>query len=192
VVVLWTRKAHFQNVQPPGFETKAAAANLNGLTGAPTTPKGSQRYREYITKPPIHRPSGRYVFFNTYSIDISMWFPCFENTRLTCHVDTSLTLPSECSRGCVKFVFYPKSACKVWGHHIHTLPPGLGLEKIRKWLVYTISWCICKLCKYTSLSIYTTMRAPSAPVVVYIQTAVYLGSLHIHQDMYTQAIFFFF
>ena len=67
--------------------------------------------------------------------------------------------------------------------YIYTPPPGLGLEKIRKWLVYTISWCICKLLQNTTLSIYTTTGARSAPVVVYIQTAVFWSSLHIHQEM---------
>jgi len=43
----------------------------------------------------------------------------------------------------------PSSPRSRWGHHIYIYiyapPLGLGLEKIRKWLVYTISWCICKL-----------------------------------------------
>jgi len=33
------------------------------------------------------------------------------------------------------------------------------------------------------LSMYTTAGARSAPGVVYIQTAVFRGSLHIHQEM---------
>jgi len=32
--------------------------------------------------------------------------------------------------------------------YIYTPPPGVGLEQIRKWLVYTISLCICKLLRY--------------------------------------------
>jgi len=31
------------------------------------------------------------------------------------------------------------------GSQRYTPPPGWGLEKIGKWLVWTIWWCICKL-----------------------------------------------
>ncbi len=34
---------------------------------------------------------------------------------------------------------------EVYGPQRCTPPPGLGLEKIGKWLVWTIWWCICKL-----------------------------------------------
>jgi len=79
------------------------------------------------------------------------------------------------------------------GHHIYTPPPDLGLEKIRKWLVYTISWCLCKLPQNTT-SIYTTagVYMQTAPVVVYIQTAIFWGSLHIHQEMLYTSHFLFF
>jgi len=33
----------------------------------------------------------------------------------------------------------------ILGPQRYTPPPGLGLEKIGKWLVWTIWWCICKL-----------------------------------------------
>ena len=35
----------------------------------------------------------------------------------------------------------------------------------------------------TAIRIYTTTGALSAPVVVYIESVVFSGSLHIHQDM---------
>jgi len=75
------------------------------------------------------------------------------------------------------------------GHHIYTPPPALGLEKIRKWLVYTISWWICKLPQHTAVCIYTTTGA----VVVYIESVVLLGTLHIRQEMvYTSHLCIFF
>jgi len=46
--------------------------------------------------------------------------------------------------------------------------------------MYTISWCICKLPKYTPVCVY---HHGAVHVVVYIDIVVYLGSLHIHQEM---------
>lgn len=50
-----------------------------------------------------------------------------------------------------------------WGHHIYiyTPPPGSVLEQIEKMAgVYHVSLCICKMVQNSTLSIYTTMRAP--------------------------------
>ena len=71
--------------------------------------------------------------------------------------------------------------CRVQGLGLgpqrYTPPPGLGLEKIKKWLVWTIWWCICKLLNFTIVCIYTTKSSTQAislfflgpnPVVVYI------------------------
>jgi len=69
----------------------------------------------------------------------------------------------------MKLLFYGPQRC--------TPPPGLGLEKIRKWLVGTIWWCIYKLMYFTAVCIYTTKWSTPAislfflglnPVVVYI------------------------
>jgi len=69
---------------------------------------------------------------------------------------------------------------------------GLGPEKIRKWLVYIISWYTCKLPKYIAVCIYTTTGALHAHVVVYVDIAVYLGSLHVYQEMvYTRHFLIF-
>jgi len=58
------------------------------------------------------------------------------------------------------------------GPQRYTPPPGLGLEKIGKWLFggfgSTIWCCICKL-----------LRAPG---VVYIESVVFYSSLHIHHQ----------
>jgi len=43
----------------------------------------------------------------------------------------------------------------------------------------------------TRLSIYTTTGARSAPVVMFIQTAVFRGSLHMHQEMVYTSHFFY-
>ena len=72
---------------------------------------------------------------------------------------------------------------RLLGPQRYTPPPCWGLEKIGKWLVWTIWWCICKLWKNSTLSIYTTSGARSAPGVVYIQTAVFYHSLHIHHQI---------
>jgi len=59
----------------------------------------------------------------------------------------------------------------------------LALEKIRKWLVYTVSWCICKFFKYVAY----TQGALSAH-----STGKYLISSHIHQEMvYTRYFLIF-
>ena len=50
-------------------------------------------------------------------------------------------------------------------------------------VVYTISRCICELTQNTTVCIYTTTGVRSAPMVVYMETAVFLDSLHIHQEM---------
>jgi len=63
------------------------------------------------------------------------------------------------------------------GPQRYTPPPGLGLEKIGEWLVWTIWWCIYKLLYFTAVCIYTTTSSTPAislfflgpnPVVVYI------------------------
>lgn len=48
-------------MEAPDFEPKTAPGTTNGLTGALTTPKGSQRDKEDNAKLPKKRPSGRYV-----------------------------------------------------------------------------------------------------------------------------------
>ena len=67
-----------------------------------------------------------------------------------------------------------------WGHHIYTPPRRLGLEKIRKWSVYTMPWCKWKLPQNTSVCIYTTTGALRAPMVVYIESVVFFGNWHRH------------
>jgi len=71
------------------------------------------------------------------------------------------------------------------GHHIYIYtyapPPGLCIEKIRKWLVYTISWCTCKLPQTTA-----------APVVVYIESVVCWAVCVYTKILFTPAIFLFF
>ena len=49
----------------------------------------------------------------------------------------------------------------IWGHHTYTPPPGLGLEKMRRWLVYTMSWYICK--RKTQQILCTPPRGRAAP-----------------------------
>ena len=48
--------------------------------------------------------------------------------------------------------------------YIYT-PLGFGLEEIRKWLVYTISWCICNLLQYATKH----QRRAAPPVVVCVR-----------------------
>ena len=48
---------------------------------------------------------------------------------------------------------------------------------------HRVWWCTCKLLSNTTLSTYTTLGARSAPGVVYIQTAVFYSSLHIHHQI---------
>ena len=62
------------------------------------------------------------------------------------------------------------------GPQSYTPPPGWGLEKIGKWLVWTIWWCIYKLLYFTAVCITTKRSTPAIalfflgpnPVVVYI------------------------
>ena len=54
----------------------------------------------------------------------------------------------------ISYMLFPNGVQARDTIYIYTPPPGLGLEKIRKRLVYTISWCICKLPKYNSLCIH--------------------------------------
>ena len=86
----------------------------------------------------------------------------------------------------------PSGIAPIRKNPTRVLPPSLGLEKIRKWLVYTISWCICKLPQNTTLSIYTTTGARSTPVEVYIQTAVFWAVFIYTKKWFTPAIFSFF
>ena len=76
VVVSCARKAHFQNPEALDFEPKAAPGTPHGPTGAPKTPKGSQRDNEYITNVLINPPNGRYVSF------ISGWWTKLSNTMI--------------------------------------------------------------------------------------------------------------
>jgi len=48
---------------------------------------------------------------------------------------------------------------------------------------YTISQYICKVPLNTRLSIYATTGVLRVPVVVYIETVVLRGTLHIHREM---------
>jgi len=48
------------------------------------------------------------------------------------------------------------------GTQRYTPPLGLGLEKIGKWLVWTIWWCIYKLLYFTTVCIYTTKSSTPA------------------------------
>jgi len=58
--------------------------------------------------------------------------------------------------------------------------------------VNTISSRICKLPPNTAVCIYTTTGALRAAVVVYIESVVLWGSLHIHQEMvYTSHVLIF-
>jgi len=57
----------------------------------------------------------------------------------------------------------------------YTPPLGLDLDKIRKWLAYTMSWCICKLLK--SEAKHTTTGEWRVCFIAYLIT------LHMHQKM---------
>ena len=61
----------------------------------------------------------------------------------------------------------------------------MGLDKIRKWLVYTVYHFLVYMqsAPQTAVCIYATTGALRATTVVYTDIAVYVGRLHIHQEM---------
>jgi len=82
---------------------------------------------------------------------------------------------------------HSKSAVWIMGHHKYAPPPRLGLEKIRRWLVYTISWWICKLPHFLC----TPPRGFAAPLWWCIYTAVFWAVCMYTKKWYTPAIFLF-
>jgi len=91
---------------------------------------------------------------------------------------------------------FNQTSNEIWrdnGHHIYiyTPPPGVGLGKLRKWLVYTISWYKRKLPQST--------QRPRCGVCIYVCIYIYIYKMlyfgadcTYRKNWYTPAIFLFF
>jgi len=105
---------------------------------------------------------------------------CFRNDKKTANEVNTIVSPttqSESVGECEALIRF----LMVWGPHEYTTT-GFGLGKIRKWLVYTISWCICKVPEIQHFQ-----KTP--PRSVYIQPAVFWAVCLNTKKWYTPTIF---
>jgi len=63
----------------------------------------------------------------------------------------------------------------------YTTPRGLGLQKIWKWLVYTISWCVCTLRIYEAKHARRQHRRGGVCVCSIFEQSAYTPGHYIHQ-----------